>query len=57
MKGNEANMSMKKVKLIFRVIWTLKWLKMTINVTMSMKEAKLTFRVVWTLKWPKITHK
>ena len=29
MKGNGTKMSMKEVTLIFRFIWTLKWLKMT----------------------------
>ena len=29
MKDNGTNTSMKEIKLIFRVIWTLKWPKMT----------------------------
>ena len=29
MKGNGTNISMKEVKLILRVIWTLQWPKMT----------------------------
>ena len=44
MKGNGTNMSMKEVKLIFRVIWTLKWPKWPLN------DLKMTS------KWPIIEY-